>query len=209
MQYIFINPVVDKMYHKEELDKVLQKNGYERVEVTVDWHGIVKDKYKSAMEEVNVPLIDRRCPMAIKHVEQQIQDKPVVVPSIEPILIHCGIEISERASLKGKKKIITTPCESLANQGNQLQLEDTVFISWKEFLITLDAKLSVKENSLDESPIPLGYFSTLDAKVDSLTGKEEIEEYFSKEQYKDKDIVEMLYCNGGCNNGDGVLLDEA
>ena len=37
MNYIFINPVVDKMYHKEELCDVLKKNGYERVDITVDW----------------------------------------------------------------------------------------------------------------------------------------------------------------------------
>ena len=208
MKYIFINPVVDKMYDKEELNHVLQKNGYERVDVTVDWHGIVKDKYKSALEETDLPIMDRRCPMAIEHIKGKIDTKTAMVPSIEPILIHCGIELSERQALKGKKKIITTPCESLANHGNQLHLEDTFFVSWKEFLKTLNARLSVKDNSLDESPIPLGYFASLDANIASLSGKENIEEYFTKEKYKEKDLVEMLYCSGGCNNGDGVLLDE-
>ena len=208
MFYIFINPVVDKMYNQEELNDVLQKNGYERVNVTVDWHGIVKDKYKAALKESDLPLVDRRCPMAIEHVEKQGKNLSYTVPAIEPILIHCGIELSERTELKGKKKIITTPCESLANHGNQLQLEDTVFISWKEFLKTLDADLVVKEKSLEESPIPLGYFSSLDVNTESLSGKENIEEYFSNERYKEKDLIEMLYCDGGCNNGDGVQIDE-
>ncbi len=208
MNYIFINPVVDRMYDKEKLDNVLQKNGYERVNVTEDWHSIVKDKYKAAIEETNLPLLDRRCPMAVNHIKQYIEDKDVIVPPIEPILIHCGIELSERPSLKGKKKIITTPCESLADHGNELQLEDTVFISWKEFLKTLDAELSIRENALDESPIPLGYFSSLEAKVDSLSGKENIEEYFKREAYKGADLTEMLYCDGGCNSGDGVQIDE-
>ena len=208
MNYIFINPVVDKMYNKEELDAVLEKNGYERVNVTVDWHGIVKEKYKSALEEADLPLLDRRCPLAIQHIEKHIENKPVEIPSIEPILIHCAIELSNRESLKGKKKIITTPCESLAAHGNQLQLEDTFFVSWKEFFKTLDANLVVKEKSLEESPIPLGYFSSLEVNSDSLSGKEIIEEYFINERYKDKDLVEMLYCSGGCNTGDGVQMDE-
>ncbi len=208
MSYIFINPVVDRMYDTEKLNDVLQKNGYERVNVNEDWHSIVKDKYKTALEETNLPLLDRRCPMAVSHIKKYIEDKDVVIPPIEPILIHCGIELSKRSSLKGKKKIITTPCESLADHGNELQLEDTFFVSWKEFLKTLDAELSVKENALDESPIPLGYFSALEAKVDSLTGKETIEEYFRNEAYKGADLTEMLYCSGGCNSGDGVLIDE-
>ena len=57
-----------------------------------------------------------------------------LIPEIDPILIHCGIELANREDLKGKKKIITTPCESLANYGNKKNLEDTVFISWKEFI---------------------------------------------------------------------------
>ena len=208
MYYIFINPVVDKMYDKEELNKVLQSNGYERIDVAFDWHGIVKDKYKSAIEQSKLPLLDCRCPMAIELAKEQVNNKSITIPSIDPILIHCGIELSNRESLKGQKKIITTPCKSLADQGNQLKLLDTTFISWKEFLKTLDANLVVKENALDESPIPLGYFSSLQVKTDSLTGKETIEEYFMNERYQEKDLVEMLYCNGGCNNGDGVIFDE-
>ncbi len=208
MCYIFINPVVDKMYDKEELNQVLQKNGYERVTVTIDWHGIVKEKYKSAIDQSDHPLLDRRCPMAIDLAQEYVNSTEVTIPSIEPILIHCGMELAERESLKDKKKIITTPCESLAKQGNQLQLPDTTFVSWKEFLKTLDHNLVTKEKALDESPIPLGYFSSLNKKTDSLSGKETIEEYFRQKQYQDKDLVEMLYCDGGCNSGDGVIMDE-
>ena len=46
MEYVFINPVVDKMYIKEILDKILLNSGYVRIEVENDWHGIVKEKYK-------------------------------------------------------------------------------------------------------------------------------------------------------------------
>lgn len=131
------------MYHKEELCDVLKKNGYERVDVTVDWHALVREKYKSTLDEATMPVLDRRCPLAISHIEEQIQNKPVLIPPIEPILIHCAIELSKRESLKGKKKIITTPCESLVAHGNQLKLEDTFFVSWKEFVKTLNGKLDL------------------------------------------------------------------
>ena len=55
MQYIFINPVVDKMYNKEELNEVLVKNNYKRIGVEKDWHGIVKEKYK---EVINCPVMN-------------------------------------------------------------------------------------------------------------------------------------------------------
>ena len=110
--------------------------------------------------------------------------------------------------VKGKQKIITTPCESLANYGNKKELEDTVFISWKEFIKSIDKDSTIKSNILDESPIPLGYFDSLKFKITSLSGKDNIESYFENEFYKKDDLVEMLYCQGGCNNGDGVLINE-
>ena len=60
----------------------------------------------------------------------------------------------------------------------------------------------------DESPIPPGYFNSLDAKITSISGPETVEEYFKNQQHKENDLVEMLYCKNGCNNGDGVLLNE-
>ncbi|MBQ3421408.1 MAG: hypothetical protein IJH34_07010, partial [Romboutsia sp.] len=124
--------------------------------------------------------------------------------------IHCGIEISNREDLKGKKKIITTPCESLALYGNSKNLEDTFFISWKEFLNKLEQKGNekIKEKLLDESPIPPGYFDSLEARITSISGKENIENHFKNGLHKEDDLVEMLYCTNGCNNGDGVLINE-
>lgn len=209
MEYIFINPVVDKMYVKEELDKVLINNGYIRVEVENDWHGIVKEKYKELHKNRNdLTILDRRCPMAIDTISQYVKDGEVLVHEIEPILIHCGREISEREDLKDKKKVITTPCKSLADYGNKLNLKDTTFISWNEFLKRLNLEKEPQRKILDESPIPPGYFTDFGSKVKSLSGKENIENYFKNGLHKKDELVEMLYCNNGCNNGDGVLINE-
>ena len=108
----------------------------------------------------------------------------------------------------GYKKIITTPCESLADYGNRKQLADTEFISWKVFLDQLDPERKIPIQSLEVSPIPLGYFSDLKVRVSSLSGKENIENYFKMKLHREDELVEMLYCHHGCHNGDGVLIHE-
>ena len=208
MAYIFINPVVGNMYKKEELDELLLKNGYSRVEVETDLHKIVKEKYNETLKSTEKTLLDQRCPLAIDTISEYINDEDTLIPQIDPILIHCGIELANREDLKGKKKVITTPCESLASYGNKKNLEDTEFISWKDFIKTLNNNEKVKSKRLDESPIPPGYFESLDAKITSISGKENILNHFENNLHKQDDIVEMLYCTNGCNNGDGVLLDE-
>lgn len=208
MKYIFINPVVDNMYIKEDLDKLLLNNGYSRVEVENDWHKVVKEKYNEALKSTEKALLDRRCPLAIDTINEYINEQDVFIPKIDPILIHCGIEIANREDLKGKKKVITTPCKSLASYGNKKGLEDTVFISWKEFIKKLNLYEKIQVKLLDESPIPLGYFNSLEAKISSISGEENIEAYFKNNLHKESDLVEMLYCKDGCNNGDGVLIDE-
>jgi len=208
MAYIFINPVVGNMYKKEELDELLLNNGYSRVEVETDWHKIVKEKYNKTLKSTEKTLLDQRCPLAIDTISKYINDEDTLIPQIDPILIHCGIELANREDLKGKKKVITTPCESLASYGNKKNLEDTVFISWKEFIKNLNSHNKSMVRMLDESPIPPGYFNSLDAKVTSLSGEENIVSHFKNNLHKEDDLVEMLYCTNGCNNGDGVLINE-
>ena len=206
MEYIFINPVVANMYEKEELDALLLSNGYTRIEVENDWHKIVKEKYTEALKLAGKPLLDRRCPLAIDTASKYVSKEEAFIPEIDPILIHCGIEIANREDLKGKKKVITTPCESLASYGNKKNLKDTVFISWKEFVKTLNSYDKIQAKSLEASPIPPGYFNGLEAKITSISGEEAIKEHFENNLYKKSDLTEMLYCKNGCNNGDGVLL---
>ena len=45
-------------------------------------------------------------------------------------------------------------------------------------------------------------------KVKSLSGEDNIKNYFKNGLHKNDELVEMLYCNNGCNNGDGVLINE-
>jgi len=208
MKYIFINPVVDNIYIKEELNKVLLQNGYQTIEVKEDWHKIVKQKYVELLKQTKRTVVDKRCPKAVETAMPHLDNEKALVPSIDPILIHCAIELAGREDLKNHKKVITTPCESLANYGNKLKLEDTEFISWKEFLKHIDPNKELQIRALEESPIPPGYFKTLEARVTSISGEEHIENHFKTNLYEQDELVEMLYCHNGCHNGDGVLIHE-
>lgn len=133
----------------------------------------------------------------------------LAVPAIEPILLHCAREITGRPELWGEKKIITTPCQALADAGNELGLSDTEFIPWNRLLERLEPSRwpgdgnRLKAGTLEESPIPPGFFSSL-GEVDSVTGPDAVERYLGRECWKGVKLVELLYCDGGCHNGDGV-----
>lgn len=203
MDYIWINPVTDSMYDKRTLNDFLHRRGYQRIEASGDWMTVVREKYRSCLEQTRDTVLDMRCPKIRTLLEGLGELKYVTIPDIKPILIHCGQEISERQDLKGQTKIITTPCQSLADMGNELKLKDTRFVSWNVFLEELGSK---PEGMLpEESPIPPGFFDGLDVKTDSVTGEEEIRYFFENNKHKDVQLVELLYCKEGCHNGDGIV----
>ncbi len=202
MAYIWINPVTDSMYEPDMLNDFLHQHGYQRLETSKDWLGIVREKYRQTMEGTTDTVLDMRCPKTKELLEELEDCSNVTIPDIKPILIHCGEEISEREDLQGEEKIITTPCQALADMGNRLGLKDTRFVSWKVFLEMLGSK---PEGLLPQkSPIPPGFFKELGLKTISLSGEEEIRNYFKKNMLDDVQLVELLYCKEGCHNGDGI-----
>ena len=202
MTYIWINPVTESMYESGILDAFLKAHDLDQVRCETDWGRIVKDKYKKLTEESGETVADARCPMASGLVKDVMK-----VAKIEPILIHCAREISVLEDLRDGKKIITTPCRSLADMGNALKLKDTRFVTWNGLLKELGQ--SPKGKVIESSPIPPGFFKELGFKTESLTGREDIEQYVKGGEWKTVRLVEMLYCHRGCHNGDGVVKDEA
>ena len=205
MKYILINPVVDKMYEQEILNNFLKINGYTRVFYNENWADIVINKYKDVIKNAKgATIMDMRCPLAVDTVKDIIEkDQNIIFPDIDPILIHCAKEISLREDLKDGEKIIITPCKSLKDMGNNLRMDNTIFMTWLEFLESLDQ--NIEGNVLDNTPIPLGFFDSLDVKKESISGNDNIESYFRKNKFKNLDMIEMLYCHNGCHNGDGVI----
>ncbi len=213
MAYIWINPVTESMYEETVLERFLERRGLVRVRCATDWGSIVREKYKRLVEVSEVTIADARCPMACGLVreaqskrrqgEKMGGETGMKVADIEPILIHCAREISGREEFGDGEKIITTPCRSLADMGNFLGLKHTRFVTWNEFLEEMGER--PEGWLLEASPIPLGFFSGLEGNVESLTGKEIIENYMERPGGGETALVEMLYCDRGCHNGDGVV----
>lgn len=204
MKYIWINPVTESMYTPAALSAFLQKNGYTAVTVSTNWINIVKEKYKAAVADSSLPVMDMRCPKILELVKESGISSAVTIPEIEPILIHCGREISQREDLRGTEKIITTPCKALADMGNALALPETTFLPWNEFLRITGSEPTA--TSLEKSPIPPGFFEGLGFSHHSVTGETEIRELFQSEELHHTDLVELLFCKDGCHNGDGVKI---
>lgn len=202
MAFIWINPVTDKMYEPEVLNEFLSRNGYRRFDISTDWLSIVREKYGEAVKYSLKPVLDMRCPKVVEILEELDIASRVTFPKINPILIHCAQEGSEREDLQEETKIITTPCQSLADLGNKLRLKDTYFIPWNRFLEKIGSAPPC--NLQKSSPIPPGFFKELNVKTVSLTGEEEIRNYFEKYELEEVELVEMLYCKEGCHNGDGI-----
>lgn len=202
MAYVWINPVTESMYEPDVLNKFLQQHGYIRFETSADWLAIVKEKYRLAVKKAGQPVVDVRCPKIKDLLDELDITSKIHIPEINPILIHCGQEGSEREDLLDEEKIITTPCQALAGMGNALMLPKTWFIPWNQFLKLLGSEPI--GTAPKKSPIPPGFFDEMGIKTDSITGEEEIRAYFRQGVPNDVQLVEMLYCKEGCHNGDGI-----
>lgn len=202
MAYIWINPVTDSMYEPDVLNVFLRLHGYKRFYTSTDWLTIVKEKYRFAAEQAAHTVMDMRCPKTKELLEEMGMTSNVTIPGIKPILIHCGQEGSEREDLQDEEKIITTPCQALADMGNALGLDNTRFVPWNKFIESLGSKPTAR--MLKESPIPPGFFDELGLKTVSITGAEEIRNYFENGVPDEVQLVEMLFCREGCHNGDGI-----
>ena len=206
MTYIWINPVTANLYEPDALNKYLARHGYERFETAGDWMGEVKEKYRQAVANSTSPVMDVRCPKIKALLEEVGVTAEVILPEIDPILIHCAREGSEREDLQGEEKLITTPCKALADMGNGLNLPDTRFVSWKQFVEMLGEEPPRKP--LHVSPIPPGFFDDLGIQTVSVTGKEEIRNYLKNKLTSDVQLVEMLICEDGCHHGDGIQWND-
>ena len=202
MTFIWINPVTASLYPADDLNAFLKRNGYQRVEASPHWPETVREKYKRALETTDRTVIDMRCPKIAERIDLHGLRENVTLPAIEPILIHCGREISEREDLRGTEKLITTPCQALADFGNSLGLKETKFLPWNLFLSAFDDAPAA--SPLESSPIPPGFFAELNCRKISVTEKAHIDALFRNFPQDTFDLIELLYCKNGCHNGDGI-----
>ncbi len=208
VKYVWINPVAEKMYN-DELNLIkynLIKKGYIIVNCESQLE-YVKEQYKKYSKEANKTILDCRCPESINFLKRNNLTYGFDIPMIEPILVRTSRVLYEKY-IKNEEDIliITCPCTHLRDFSRQAMNDKAgiKFFTWKEFIESEGMK---SLGSVDKSPIPLGYFNDAFENVLELSSEEEILTGISslKEcNEKRYDIVEMLYCKNGCNNGDGL-----
>lgn len=202
-KYIWFNPVVKSLNSYQSLQEFVSKFSFNEVDVNADLITHVKEKYYETIKNSQKTVIDMRCPMAADLIKDEYNDD-YIFPRIHPILIHCAIELAD-TYVKNEDDflIITTPCQSLADYGNNLRIKNTKFITWLNLL--KEYNYTIVEDKLNESPIPPGFFDCSEVDVLNLKSKNEIDNYFMKTDAHKHELVEMLYCENGCHNGDGII----
>ena len=202
-KYIWLNPVVLKMYDQEELNAALISSGFQIVTCEKDHIKTVKNKYKERYEGCRQSLCDNRCPKAMSYVQSHYDHAGLEYAAIQPILIHCAEELADKYKEDDEELYIITPCTDLRDLGNKLAWKNTVFQTWTEFC--REHNITLNSKSTETSPIPPGFFDNI-PNVVSLASKDEMDRYFQNRSRNDKQMIEMLYCQGGCHNGDGVKI---
>ena len=199
---VWLNPVVKSIYELAALKKSLQDKGFSVMECEKDHANSVKNAYKNALAQKEL-IFDSRCPRAVNFIRANFKEQAALISNLNPILIESAIELS--AKLKEDEWLyVTTPCEDLAQLGMGLNLERTTFLTWKSF--REQNAINLKMRSIEQSPIPPGFFTNLGVKTLSLSSKEKIENALSYKfsELKNYQIIELLYCENGCHNGDGL-----
>ncbi len=199
---VWLNPVVKNIYDFAALKEILQGKGFNVVECEKDHVKSVKNAYKNALAQKEL-IYDSRCPRAVNFIKTNFKEQAALISNLNPILIESALELSAKLK-EGEWLYVTTPCEDLAELGRGLNLARTTFLTWRSFKEQNGINLETK--SLKASPIPPGFFTNLGVKILSLSSKEKIQNVLSYKfsELKNYQIIELLYCENGCHNGDGL-----
>ena len=180
---VWLNPVVKSIYDFAALKEILQDKGFSVAECEKDHVNSVKNAYKNALAQSEL-IFDSRCPRAANFIRANFKEHASLISNLNPILIESATELSSKLK-EDEWLYVTTPCEDLAELGRGLNLET---------------------KKLEASPVPPGFFSNLGVKTLSLGNKEKIQNALSYKfsELKNYRIIELLYCENGCHNGDGL-----
>ena len=199
---VWLNPVVKSIYELAALKKSLQDKGFSVMECEKDHANSVKNAYKNSLAQKKL-IFDSRCPRAVNFIRANFKEQAVFISNLNPILIESALELSSKLK-EDEWLYVTTPCEDLAEHGRGLNLERTTFLTWRSF--REQNAINLKMRNIEQSPVPPGFFTNLGVKTLSLSSKERIENALSYKfsELKNYQIIELLYCENGCHNGDGL-----
>lgn len=206
---VVLNPVIEGLLgdNYQELITELEGSGA-YVGDSKKGISVVRELYGKRVDSTSTLVIDSRCPSVVDIVRREFEDLTCHLVSINPILITGALIAYEECRAKHKDEeidlIVVTPCNALANYDLEQLPSGTRLITWSNFV--RERKLHYSTEVLDESPVPLGFFGSLEVEVVGASGEKEVRRTLGDfgNIALDCGILELLYCNGGCHRGDGL-----
>ena len=208
-KYVWLNPVVAAMAGDTYADLLKQLADRRFTVVTCDSSADkVRKEYRRRLQAGGErPIIDTRCPVIGQIVLRDYPELSGRLAPVLPILLmgakalyHQFVETDPA----GAVLTMVTPCQALATSGNELFGSRVQFVAWKTFY--QEHGLECAMNRVDVSPIPPGFFRYPEYQVLEGSGNGSVRQLLSMSVHKPKraDLLELLYCEGGCHNGDGM-----
>jgi hypothetical protein len=209
--FVWLNPIVETMVaaDKDRVVHILGQKGYTVVSCETGAPKIREAYRRYLQEEATIPIIDARCPKITALIKDRYPALCAYIAPIPPILVACAQDLfskyiepnAVRATLT-----IVAPCYALVSAGQCVFGNSIRFVTWRQFEREVD--FGKKYARLDASPVPPGFFKDLENKVAEASGSEDIERLLitvsSGMLSPSVNLLEMLYCGGGCHNGDGI-----
>lgn len=215
--YIWLNPVVYDMTEEAERGQMLETLGFEELFCREDhieavrrvyWSFAAEEKRREQSGGQHRLVCDVRCPLAAALVKKYFPNAQAVYPQTLPILVRSAAELSARVASEPEARLtVIAPCEALCALGRQQNMPCTRFLTWKGFCREYGLRPHMKRRQ--QSPIPPGFFKGCAERVVSLDSREKILRFFAEQREEEADIAELLYCSGGCHNGEGMIGTEA
>ena len=207
IKLVVLNPVIKALLkkHYQTLVELLYSLGWYVEDASRRDIPAVKELYKDCLRNNSKrPVIDSRCPAAVQLISDEFPNLINYLSPIKPILITgAELALAEFKEIFKKQPIsltIVSPCNALTRYGDERYL----IITWKKF--KEKQKLNFPEKPPENSPVPLGFFNELGVAVVGASGENNIRKLLANFHSLGPNfqIIELLFCEGGCHNGDGL-----
>lgn len=211
--YVLLNPMIAKMAQKAypALLEIIKDKGYIPLECVGGDKSVLEEYGQLLLKTGKRPVIDSRCPTIVKMVREKFPDAAEHLAPIRPILVACIQDLYEsyiKPDLKSASLTVVTPCLAMNGYAAELCGDKIRFVTWRQFASEVGLHQGCPRSS--SSPIPLGFFDALGVRIKKASGEiptlNLLHGLFDSNRGQEQgiDLLELLYCEDGCCNGDGL-----